>query len=125
VNLKSLRIVSTAENWKESFINEAKNTIYKMAQLEKLGLFFGTTSHFTLSNCTINLEQFILKPISGVARVKIDKIPSSSRPQTATNLVFDDLSLTLDDDQYSCAMILMESFLLKNRALKVVLFNKV
>jgi vacuolar protein sorting-associated protein 13A/C len=55
-------------------------------------------------------HQFILKPVSGQAKVELDKSGATNVPKFKANLLFDEIGLVLDDDQYRDALMMVDLF---------------
>jgi vacuolar protein sorting-associated protein 13A/C len=55
-------------------------------------------------------HQFILKPVSGQAKIEIDKSGKTDVPHMKAGLIFDEIGLVLDDDQYRDALMMVDLF---------------
>lgn len=52
------------------------------------------------NNEPITNKQFILKPISGLAKVAINTLPSNNTPKISAKVEFDEFALQLDNEQF-------------------------
>jgi vacuolar protein sorting-associated protein 13A/C len=55
-------------------------------------------------------HQFILKPVSGQAKIEMDKSGNVNVPKLKATLLFDEIGLVLDDDQYRDALMMVDLF---------------
>ncbi len=55
-------------------------------------------------------HQFILKPVSGQAKLEMDKTGSPQVPKLKASLLFDEIGLVLDDQQYRDALMMVDLF---------------
>ncbi|CAK7241751.1 MAG: Vacuolar protein sorting-associated protein 13 [Sporothrix thermara] len=55
-------------------------------------------------------HQFILRPVSGQAKVELDKTGDISAPKFKANLIFDEIGVVLDDQQYRDALMMIDLF---------------
>lgn len=55
-------------------------------------------------------HQFILRPVSGQAKVDLDKSGNPYNPKFKTNLLFEEIGLVLDDDQYRDSLMMVDLF---------------
>ncbi|CAO3643748.1 unnamed protein product [Cunninghamella blakesleeana] len=127
ITLKELSAVSTNDEWKPTFISELTNTINKLAKLESLSVYWNTnaTSLAGLSSeeasktyaqlipCSNNLpkdHQYIVKPVSGTGKVKLNKVYDNKTPKADVTLLFDELAFGLDDEQYRDMLLLVDLF---------------
>lgn len=55
-------------------------------------------------------HQFILRPVSGQAKIDLDKSGNPYNPQFKTNLLFEEIGLVLDDDQYRDGLMMVDLF---------------
>ncbi|KAI7898920.1 uncharacterized protein BX663DRAFT_555462 [Cokeromyces recurvatus] len=125
ITLKELSALSTDENWIPKFISDPTNTINKLAMLESLSVYWNTDSQslagmqlekakqaFTnLIPISSNLpgeHQYILKPVSGTGKVKINKKYGGDVPKTDISLLFDQFAFELDDRQYQDAILMID-----------------
>ncbi|KAI9014452.1 hypothetical protein CLU79DRAFT_890124 [Phycomyces nitens] len=129
ITLKELSAVSTDGEFKPTFISEMTNTIHKasMATLQSLSVYWNTDSPslsglsqedalktFTElipspSNASLN-HQYILKPVSGTGKIKLNKKFDNKVAKTDVTLLFDELAFSLDDDQYRDAILMVDLF---------------
>ncbi|CAK7227470.1 Vacuolar protein sorting-associated protein 13 [Sporothrix curviconia] len=55
-------------------------------------------------------HQFILRPVSGQAKVEMDKTGDIKVPKFKANLIFDEIGVVLDDQQYRDALMMVDLF---------------
>lgn len=116
ITLGGFSAQSTDENWEPSYIVNATQGVHKLANLESLAVYFDTDSpslaglppdeavkRFTdlIASQDNQVEhQFVLKPVSGQGRLLLHKRWDLSKPKTSADLIFKEIGLALDDDQY-------------------------
>ncbi|KAI8057703.1 hypothetical protein BDF22DRAFT_772292 [Syncephalis plumigaleata] len=125
ITLHKLSAQSTDANWNVTFIEHASDTIHKLCKLECLAVYFNTETHSlagqrdpietftsliaTDSNAQSG-HQYILKPVSGVGQIKLNKSFSSDKPKTKATLLFNELAFVLDDEQYRDALLCLNYY---------------
>ncbi|KAI8075646.1 hypothetical protein BDF21DRAFT_495147 [Thamnidium elegans] len=127
ITLKELSALSTDDEWTPKFITEPTNTINKLATLESLSVYWNTDSrslagmhHEEAAQVYTDLiptstnspreHQYILKPVSGTGKVKLNKDYSGDTPKTDVTMIFDELAFGLDDHQYRDAILMIDLF---------------
>ncbi|KAI9302632.1 hypothetical protein BJ944DRAFT_290009 [Cunninghamella echinulata] len=127
ITLKELSAVSTNGEWEPTFISELTNTIHKLAKLESLSVYWNTnasslaglsqeeaskmyTQLIPCSNNSPKDHQYIVKPVSGVGKVKLHKVYNNKQPKADITLLFDELAFGLDDEQYRDVLLLVDLF---------------
>lgn len=55
-------------------------------------------------------HQFILRPVSGLAKVEMDKTGDIRAPKLKANLIFDEIGVVLDDHQYRDGLMMIDLF---------------
>ncbi|KAI8363865.1 hypothetical protein EDC96DRAFT_608831 [Choanephora cucurbitarum] len=127
ITLKELSALSTDENWNPKFISDPTSTINKLATLESLSVYWNTDSRslagmhheeaaqvFTdlipTSTTSPKEHQYILKPVSGKGKIKLNKNFGNEVPKTDVTLLFDELAFGLDDHQYRDAILMIDLF---------------
>ncbi|KAI9475459.1 MAG: hypothetical protein EXX96DRAFT_266961 [Benjaminiella poitrasii] len=127
ITLKELSALSTDGEWIPKFISDPTSTIHKLATLESLSIYWNTDSRslagmkledakeaFTnlipTSSHSPNEHQYILKPVSGTGKIKINKSYGGSVPKSDITLLFDELAFGLDDHQYRDAILMIDLF---------------
>ncbi|KAG2223433.1 hypothetical protein INT45_001739, partial [Circinella minor] len=55
-------------------------------------------------------HQYILKPVSGTGRIKMNKKFGSDVPKVDATLLFDELSFVIDDEQYRDTILMVDLF---------------
>ncbi|KAI8384441.1 uncharacterized protein BYT42DRAFT_612143 [Radiomyces spectabilis] len=127
ITLSELSAISTDENWIPQTIGDAVNTIHKLATLESLSVYWNTDTRSlsqlspeeahktfmeliaTKSNIPSE-HQYILKPVSGTGRVKMNKKFGSDVPKGDVTMLFDELAFVIDDEQYRDAILMIDLF---------------
>jgi vacuolar protein sorting-associated protein 13A/C len=127
VSIEELSAHSTDENWMEAFISSSTGLIHKLLKLSNLAVYWNTDgqsfagmspSEFrdALSGTIINdtggpiTWQYVMRPVSGMGKVKICRRPQHGQAKYATDLNFEDLAFVMDDIQYATIFSLFDSF---------------
>ncbi|THV04954.1 vacuolar protein sorting-associated protein 13 [Dendrothele bispora CBS 962.96] len=126
VTLAGFTAVSVNENWQAAFIESTAGAIHKLAKLQSLAVYFDTDSPslaglhpneaFQKFNTMIATEstksghQFILKPVSGEGRVIVNHKVDKDTPRFDVQLLFDEIGVALDDNQYRDAISLLDMY---------------
>ncbi|KAI1151480.1 hypothetical protein F4825DRAFT_422633 [Nemania diffusa] len=136
--LEEFSAVSTDGQWEPTFIQNTSDTTHKLATLAALAVYWNTDSELFGSGREVsegaqlvphnemlpkfkamigNSEgadgpnhQYILKPVSGQAKIELDKSGDTYTPKFKANLLFDEIGLVLDDDQYRDALMMADLF---------------
>lgn len=127
VTLAGFSAQSTDDQWQPSYIVNSSRGVHKLANLESLAAYFDTnaTSLAGLSpeeatktfNALIASDdnkpehEFVLKPVSGQGRLLLHKKwPAGNQPKTSAELLFDQIGIVLNDEQYRDANHMAELF---------------
>ncbi|KAK3299597.1 uncharacterized protein B0H64DRAFT_389102 [Chaetomium fimeti] len=139
VTLEEFSAVSTDGQWTPTFIQDSSKTTHKLATLESLAVYWNTdtklmgpgreartpgaevTPHDEMlqnfktmivrsDNDVSAGHQFILRPVSGQAKIELDKTGDPQVPKFKSNLLFDEIGLVLDDQQYRDALMMVDLF---------------
>ncbi|TVY16543.1 Vacuolar protein sorting-associated protein 13 [Lachnellula arida] len=139
LTLEEFSAVSTDGEWKPTYIQDTAGPTHKLGTLGALAVYWNTdtsllgtgreaevagasvASHEEMlskfKEMIVRAEdpetanhQFILKPVSGQAKIAIDKSGKVDRPHIKAGLVFDEIGLVLDDDQYRDALMMVDLF---------------
>ncbi|KAH6845758.1 hypothetical protein B0I37DRAFT_435189 [Chaetomium sp. MPI-CAGE-AT-0009] len=139
ITLEEFSAVSTDGEWTPTFIQDSSKTTHKLATLEALAVYWNTdtklmgpgreartpgaevTPHDEMlqnfktmivrsDNDVSAGHQFILKPVSGQAKIELDKTGDPQVPKFKSNLLFDEIGLVLDDQQYRDALMMVDLF---------------
>ncbi|KAI1388182.1 vacuolar protein sorting-associated protein 13 [Hypoxylon trugodes] len=138
ITLAEFSAVSTNGEWKPTFIQNSTDTTHKLATLGALAVYWNTDttllgpgrevgnedqsmSHGDMiksfkdmignGNDTPSTDhQFILKPVSGQAKIELDKTGDVHVPKFKASLLFDEIGVVLDDDQYRDALMMVDLF---------------
>jgi vacuolar protein sorting-associated protein 13A/C len=139
ITLEEFSAISTDGEWKPTFIQDSTKVTHKLATLGALAVYWNTdtklmgpgreieipaedlmthqdmVSRFKSmivkeENDVVANHQFILKPVSGQAKIEMDKTGSSAAPKLKATLLFDEIGLVLDDDQYRDALMMVDLF---------------
>ncbi|KAI1733917.1 hypothetical protein F4680DRAFT_368242 [Xylaria scruposa] len=138
VTLEEFSAVSTDGQWHPTFIQNTSKTTHKLATLAALAVYWNTDSELLGSgrevsegaklvphgemlqkfkamignseNATDSDHQYILKPVSGQAKIELDKSGDTHTPKFKANLLFDEIGVVLDDDQYRDALMMADLF---------------
>lgn len=136
VTLEEFSAVSTDGEWKPTFIQHSGKATNKLATLGALAVYWNTDSELLGSGREASSEgelvphdellrrfkgmikgedngqqhQFILKPVSGQAKIELDKSGGIHVPKFKANLLFEEIGLVLDDDQYRDSLMMADLF---------------
>jgi vacuolar protein sorting-associated protein 13A/C len=137
VTLEEFSAVSTDGEWKPTFIQNATETTHKLAKLSALAVYWNTDTKLLGSGRELSDEtpmphadliaefkrmirkseesvtdqhQFILKPVSGQAKIELDKSGDVRRPKFKGSLLFDEIGVVLDDTQYRDGLMMVDLF---------------
>lgn len=140
LTLEEFSAVSTNGEWKPTFIQESTTVTHKLATLGALAVYWNTDSellgtgrealdasketlthaemvekfrdfltHKELESSSRN-QQYILKPVNGQAKIELDKSGDVRKPKFKANLLFEEIGLVLDDDQYRDSLMMVDLF---------------
>ena len=139
VTLEEFSAISTDGEWKPTYIQDSNGPTHKLATLGALAVYWNTDTQLlgtgreaevpdapvashdemleNFKQLIVRTEdpdtanhQFILKPVSGQAKIEIDKSGKVDRPHIKARLIFDEIGLVLDDDQYRDALMMVDLF---------------
>jgi vacuolar protein sorting-associated protein 13A/C len=139
LTLQEFSAISTDGDWNPTYIQNTTGVAHKLATLGALAVYWNTdttllgsgreaevdgaklASHEEiLSKCKDmivdaensggTIHQFILKPVSGRAKLELDQSGKLDRPKVKAGLLFDEIGLVLDDDQYRDALMMVDLF---------------
>ncbi|KAF9211914.1 hypothetical protein BGZ59_007452 [Podila verticillata] len=127
LTLSQLSAVSTDGEWVPTFIHDETNTIHKLATLDSLAMYWNTDSRSLAGKgmddalkAFIELiakaehvpgeHQYILKPVSGAGKIKLNKRYGGDVPKAGVALNFDELGFVVDDEQYKNVLLMMGLF---------------
>ncbi|KAI1371765.1 vacuolar protein sorting-associated protein 13 [Hypoxylon crocopeplum] len=138
VTLAEFSAVSTDGEWKPTFIQNSAKTTHKLAKLGALAIYWNTDSTLLGPGREVSREnhamshddmiknfkemigkgddtsaadhQFILKPVSGQAKIELDKTGDIHVPKFKASLLFDEIGVVLDDDQYRDGLMMVDLF---------------
>ncbi|EPS41948.1 hypothetical protein H072_4103 [Dactylellina haptotyla CBS 200.50] len=125
--LEEFSAVSTNENWLPIFIQGNVAVTHKLGKLSSLAIYWNTDTTLIgdgphedvlkefprlIAKCNQPSEsqQFILKPVSGEARLELCKTPSHETPKLKARTLFDEIGFVLDEHQYRDALMLIDLF---------------
>ncbi|XP_077994048.1 intermembrane lipid transfer protein VPS13A-like isoform X3 [Glandiceps talaboti] len=129
VTLHDLSFQTCDSNWKKCLVDSSSNLIFKLVELDCLAAYWNTNSRLysdipkeqlrsVLKGGIAGTEpklppyQYMIKPISMKAQVRINPKPSSdmSIPKVYLNLVLEEIGVSLEKRQFQDVMELLESF---------------
>ncbi|KAI8878766.1 hypothetical protein K501DRAFT_124944, partial [Backusella circina FSU 941] len=124
ITLNELSAITTDENWIPKTIGEAVNTIHKLATLESLSIYWDTNAPtlahqgsfdkfkelIATKNNIPKEHQYVLKPVSGTGRAQLHKSFGNEVPKIDASLLFDELSFTIDNEQYRDTILMIDLF---------------
>ncbi|KAL4070939.1 vacuolar protein sorting-associated protein 13 [Scleroderma citrinum] len=126
LTLASFNASSVNERWEPAFIESTAGAIHKLANLSSLAVYFDTDSQsvaglplgdakekflamISLSDKN-SLHQFILSPVSGQGRIVLNHKMDDKTPHYDIHLFFDEIGVSLDDNQYRDAISLVDMY---------------
>ncbi|KAJ3391183.1 hypothetical protein HDU84_006397 [Entophlyctis sp. JEL0112] len=119
-----LSAFSTDENWNPAFIHDEVGIIHKVAKSIYAVRSFTINSIIALQIAAENYvpeqNKYVLKPVSGLGKVKINKSPSTAIPQYHASMEFNEFGFVIEDRQYSSFLALARSFAMFIKSQKVV-----
>lgn len=139
LTLEEFSAVSTDGEWKPTYIQNSTGSTHKLATLGALAVYWNTDTDLLGTGREAEIpdakvashdemlkkfkamivksedpdtanHQFILKPVSGQAKLELDKSGKKDVPHVKAGLVFDEIGLVLDDDQYRDALMMVDLF---------------
>ncbi|CAL3963394.1 unnamed protein product [Diplocarpon coronariae] len=136
VTLQEFSAISTDGKWKPTYIQDTVGPTHKLATLGALAVYWNTDTALMgtgrearvpeasvvphdemlgkfkemIEDTEAGSHQFILKPVNGQAKIEMDKSGKADRPHIKAGLVFDEIGLVLDDDQYRDALMMVDLF---------------
>ena len=138
LTLEEFSAVSTDGKWEPTFIQNSDAITHKLAKLGALAVYWNTDTdligtgreatdpdHEMISHDEMAAKfksmigsddestknhQYILKPVSGQAKIEMDKSGDIKVPKFKANLLFEEIGVVLDDDQYRDALMMVDLF---------------
>ncbi|KAI0073133.1 vacuolar protein sorting-associated protein 13 [Panus rudis PR-1116 ss-1] len=132
VTLAGFTAVSTNGDWQPAFIDSTAGVIHKLAKLQSLAVYFDTDAKslaglphhefvekFTKlvslfvsrsSDTALPDHQFILHPVTGEGRIKMNNVVDKNTPRFDVELLFDTIGILLDDNQYRDSISLVDMY---------------
>ncbi|OTA53000.1 vacuolar protein sorting-associated protein 13 [Hypoxylon sp. EC38] len=138
MTLAEFSAVSTDGEWNPTFIQNSTETTHKLATLGALAVYWNTDTALLGPGREVSTEdreiphndmmksfkemirkgddassadhQFILKPVSGQAKIELDKTGDIHVPKFKASLLFDEIGVVLDDDQYRDGLMMVDLF---------------
>ncbi|KAJ3015263.1 hypothetical protein HKX48_004689 [Thoreauomyces humboldtii] len=127
VTMEELSAVSCNGNWEETFLHDQTDVINKLVKLASLAVYFNTQpKSFTAGSSEQFMEnfqrsiatssslpdgyQYILKPVSGNAKIETHKVQPASGARHTAALDFEELAFLLDKEQFINSISLLGAF---------------
>ena len=136
MTLQEFSAISTNGEWQPTFIQDSGDSTHKLATLGALAVYWNTdTKLFGTGRETTDADemmprdemmdefkkmikhdepglghQFILRPVSGQAKIELDKTGDIKTPKFKANLLFEEIGLVIDDDQYRDGLMMVDLF---------------
>lgn len=126
ITLAELSAVSTDGNWEPTFVHNSSYGIHKLARLDSLSIYWNTDEEFITSESSEDLQdrltslipakdkrpdhQYILEPVSGVGKLVIRHTATKEQPKMDAQLVFNQIGITLDNQQYTDGLNMVNLF---------------
>ncbi|ORX35977.1 putative late endosome to vacuole transport-related protein [Kockovaella imperatae] len=124
VTLTEFKAVSTDSNWVDAFIQDSVQGVHKLVKLGALSVYFDTDTgsldrgsedrQGTLDALNAMLlskndnRQYILRPVTGEARVILNHQMGKEKPKVDAQVIFDEIGVVFDRDQYRDALSLID-----------------
>jgi len=132
--LSNFTVVSVNGEWQPAFVPTTAGAINKLVNLESLAIYFNTDSEsieglpvkeggekfrslISTTQHPVPGHQFVLKPISGVGKITMNRTPDNKTPKFDVQLLFEEIGFSLDDHQYRdiISMVDMYHFFLRHQ----------
>jgi vacuolar protein sorting-associated protein 13A/C len=140
VTLEEFSAISTDEDWTPTYVQASTGIANKLAKLGALAVYWNTDSKLLGTGREAEIpgasqvathdeilkafkemivkgespstgnHQFILKPVSGQAKIEMNNTGNLDKPKIKAGLLFDEIGLVLDDDQYRDALMMVDLF---------------
>ncbi|KZO93498.1 vacuolar protein sorting-associated protein 13 [Calocera viscosa TUFC12733] len=122
ITLAGFKAVSTDGNWMETFIEDSLGAIHKLSKLESLAVYFDTDMTSMLGQGPEKLDamiarqeqtpdhQYVLKPVTGEAKLVMSHRPTPENPRIDATVLFEEIGLNLDDNQWRDVLSVGELF---------------
>ncbi|PCH33647.1 vacuolar protein sorting-associated protein vps13 [Wolfiporia cocos MD-104 SS10] len=126
VTLADFTAQSVNEKWEPAFIDSKAGAIHKLGKLQSLAVYFDTDAESMagLSHAEfiqkfleqipkgdhLPNHQFVLKPVTGEGRIIMNHDQSKDQPQFDVQLLFDEIGVILDDNQYRDTISLVDMY---------------
>ncbi|KAJ1960237.1 Vacuolar protein sorting-associated protein 13, partial [Dispira parvispora] len=127
ITLSELSAVSTDEFWRVQFIDQPMQSVFKLLRMGHLAVYFNSNTASLAGQSLPDFLQsfsdlisdenrrpkdqmYILKPVSGIGRLVLNKKFTPSTPKSTATFLFDQLAFVLDDTQYKDLLLLVSSF---------------
>ncbi|KAL4243512.1 VPS13 family protein [Abortiporus biennis] len=126
ITLSGFTAISVNDQWLPAFIDSTAGVIHKLAKLESLAVYFDTDaqslaglSHsefvskfeeLIARDTGTSKHQFILQPVTGEGRIKMNQKLDKDTPRFDVQLFFDQIGVLLDDNQYRDAISLVDMY---------------
>ncbi|KAG6813789.1 hypothetical protein H0H92_007201 [Tricholoma furcatifolium] len=126
VTLSGFTAVSVDQNWQPAFIESTAGAIHKLANLQSLTVYFDTDSPSMAQLPPSELQQkffnmishgkqgtghqFVLNPVSGEGRIILNHKASKYSPRFDIQLLFEEIGVALDDNQYRDIVSLLDMY---------------
>ncbi|TDZ22189.1 Vacuolar protein sorting-associated protein 13 [Colletotrichum orbiculare MAFF 240422] len=138
VTLEEFSAISTDGEWKPTFIQDSTKSTHKLATLGALAVYWNTDTELlgpgrevdtggkppmphddmvdkfkSLIGSTEDTKlnhQFILRPVNGKAKIVLDKTGDVHIPKAKASLLFEEIGLVIDDDQYRDGLMMVDLF---------------
>ena len=132
--MSDFNIISVNGEWQPAFVPTTAGAINKLVNLESLAIYFNTDSEsigslpvkesvekfrslISTTQQPVTNHQFVLKPISGVGKITMNRTLDDKTPKFDVQLLFEEIGFILDDHQYRdiISMVDMYHFFLRHQ----------
>ncbi|KTW25717.1 hypothetical protein T552_03329 [Pneumocystis carinii B80] len=126
ITLSEFSAISTNDKWEPIFIQNNVDFIHKLVTLDFLTIYWNIDSYsfseksssellkcfkdFIVKNCHTPNHQLILKPVSGIGHITLNKNNVEGFSKTDIQLIFEELSIAFNNHQYISALMMVDLF---------------
>lgn len=126
LTLSELSATSVDSDWQSTFVQNSGDSSYKLAKLDSLAIYWNTDT-VSLAGKTqedfletfrkliskdnnIPNHQYILRPVNGEGKIRLNKMRRPDQAKTDVALLFDEIAVAMDQDQYRDALKMVDTF---------------
>ncbi|ORY77300.1 vacuolar protein sorting-associated protein vps13 [Protomyces lactucae-debilis] len=126
LTLAEFSALSTDSDWQPAFVQGSDKLTYKLAKLSSLAVYWNTDAESIAGKDTIDMirtfdqliskqddiadHQYVLRPVNGTGKITMNKLKTYDLPGVDIGLLFDEIALAVDQDQYRDALMMVDTF---------------